>query len=295
MGNNLGYRSIYIHKLRGTSNIPEAVKAGFDSLGNLILGPDSAVVIKPNLCAVKTPETGTTTDVRIVEAIVNELKERFNVSDISIIESDGTQVLADMAFQLLGYERVSNKLNVKLVNLSKAPFSEREFPDNVFIRKLKVPSVIENADLFVSVPKIKTHSSCAFTGVLKNQYGCNPYRRKAIYHKRLEDSIVDLNLIFRPNVIVVDGIVAMEGYKGPTEGIPIRMNTLIFGQDPVAVDHLICRLMGIAPNSVQYLIKAERRGIGRTHYETKGANLNEVKKKFRRFPPRWHNLYGLLR
>jgi uncharacterized protein (DUF362 family) len=277
------------------SDIQRAVKIGFDLCGDFPLRPDSVVVIKPNLCAIKTPETGTTTDVMVVEAIVVELKRRFDVSDISIMESDGTQVLADMAFRLLGYKRVSDRLNVKLVNVSKAPSTEREFPDNIFIKKIKIPSIIEDADFFISVPKIKTHSDCSFTGVLKNQYGCNPYPHKTIYHKRLEDAIVDLNMIFRPNMIVVDGIVAMEGHKGPTDGVPIRMNTLIFGKDPVAVDHLICRLMGINPNSVQYLVEAQRRGIGKFDYETKGSSVNEVKLKFRFSPPRWHNLYGLLR
>jgi uncharacterized protein (DUF362 family) len=294
INNNQGQKPIYIHKLRDRSELPEALKVGFESLGDLGLGPVSKVVIKPNLCAIRTPETGATTDVAVVEAIANHLKDKFAVADISIVESDGTQVLADMAFKLLGYERMANRLNVKLVNLSKAPFSEREFPDNVFIKKLRVPSVIEKADFFISVPKIKIHSDCTFTGVLKNQYGCNPYPRKTIYHKRLDDAIVDFNSIFKPNMIVVDGIVGMEGHKSPTDGVPVRMNTLIFGQDAVAVDHLICRLIGIDPNRVQYLIKAERRGIGETNYKTTGANLDEVKVKFRCSPPRWHNLYGLL-
>jgi len=160
---------------------------------------------------------------------------------------------------------------------------------------VKIPRIIEEADFLISVPKIRTHSDCIFTGVLKNQYGCNPYPGKTIYHKRLDDAIVDLNVIFRPDVTIVDGIVAMEGHKGPTEGVPITMNTLIFGRDPVAVDHLICRLMGIDPNSVRYLIEAERRGVGNINYKTIGANLNEAKVKFRRSPPRWYNLYGLFR
>ena len=65
-------------------------------------------MIKPNLCAIKSPETGTTTDVRVIEAIVDCLKSTFGVDDISVIESDGTQVLADLAFRLLGYEKLIN-------------------------------------------------------------------------------------------------------------------------------------------------------------------------------------------
>jgi uncharacterized protein (DUF362 family) len=271
------------------------VKKGFDSLGDLELSPDSIVVIKPNLCCIKSPETGATTDVRVIEAIVNHLSDEFGVSDICIVESDGTQVLADMAFKLLGYEELSKRLNVKLVNLSRASFSVKAFPKNVFLKEIRIPGIIEDADFFISVPKIKTHIDCLFTCSLKNQYGCNPYPHKTIYHKRLDDAIVDLNLVFKPDLVVVDGIVAMEGWNGPTDGLPLRMNTLIFGRDPVAVDHLVARIMGINPDHVRYLAEAKRRGIGKTVYQTIGRSPEEVKRRFRMSPPRWYNLYGLLR
>jgi len=274
-------------------DIHRYVKQGFDSLGDLKLNGDSVAVIKPNLCCIKSHETGATTDPRVVEGIIHCLKSEYGVSDISIVESDGAQVLADMAFKLLGYEKLSKRLNIRLANLSRSPFSVKEFPKNVFLKKMKVPSIIENADFLISVPKIKTHANCMFTSALKNQYGCNPYPHKAIYHKRLDDAIVDLNVVFKPNLVVVDGIVAMEGYKGPTDGVPIRMNTLIFGRDPVAVDHLIARMMGINPDNVRYLAEAEKRGVGKSKCKTMGANLKEVKKRFRTSPPRWYNLYGL--
>jgi len=280
--------------LKDVNDIYTNVKKGFDSLKDFKLSPDSVVVIKPNLCCIKTPETGATTDARVVEGIINHLKNEFGVSDIYIVESDGTQVLADMAFKLLGYEKLSKRLNVKLVNLSTAPFSVKAFPKNVFLKEVRVPRIMEDADFFISVPKIKTHIDCLFTCSLKNQYGCNPYHHKTIYHKRLDDAIVDLNLVFKPDLVIVDGIVAMEGWKGPTDGVPIRMNTLIFGRDPVAVDHLVARMMGINPDYVRYLAEAERRGVGKSRYITIGRSLKEVKRRFRTSPPRWYNLYGLL-
>lgn len=297
MSNNLGQKSVYIHKLKDMSDIPRAMKTGFDSLGDFMLGPDSAVVIKPNLCCIKPPETGATTDVRIVEEIINYLKNEFGVSDIYIVESDGAQVLADIAFKLLGYEKLSKRLNVKLVNLSRCEFSVKAFPTNanIFLKEMRIPRIMEDADFFISVPKIKTHADCLLTCALKNQYGCNPYPRKTIYHKRLDDAIVDLNLVFKPDLVVVDGIVAMDGWKGPTDGVPIRMNTLIFGRDPVAVDHLVARIMEINPNYVRYLAEAKRRRVGKTTYKTIGVSLKEVKRRFSNSPPRWYNLYGLLR
>ena len=297
MRNNRDCELISILKIEGVHDIYRNVKKGFDSLGDFKLGSDSVVVIKPNLCCIKPPETGATTDVKVVEGIINHLKNEFSVSDIHIVESNGAQVLADMAFKLLGYEKLSKKLNVKLVNLSRCEFSVKAFPSNanVFLKEMRIPHIMENADFFISVPKIKTHTDCLFTCALKNQYGCNPYPRKTIYHKHLDDAIVDFNLVFKPDLVIVDGIVAMDGWKGPTDGVPVRMNTLIFGRDPVAVDHLVARIMGINPNRVHYLAEAKRRGVGKTTYKTIGISLKEVKRRFRTSPPRWYNLYGLLR
>ncbi|MCJ7506462.1 DUF362 domain-containing protein [Candidatus Bathyarchaeota archaeon] len=273
-------------------DIPAIIKEGI-ALVNFSPSANDVVVIKPNLCAIKSSETGTTTDRVVVEGIIKYLKDVCGVSDISIAESDGVQVIADMAFKLLGYEAMSERLDVKLVNLSRSTFSHKLFPSNSVVKKVRVPEVIEKADFLISVPKIKTHTDCSFTATLKNQYGCNPYPRKATYHKRLHDVIVDLNMAFKPDLVVVDGIVAMEG-SGPIDGIPIKMNTLIFGRDPVAVDHLVATLMGINPRKVKYLVEAEMKGVGKTNYVTGGVSPEEIRRKFRTSSPRWYNLYGLL-
>jgi uncharacterized protein (DUF362 family) len=204
-------------------------------------------------------------------------------------------VVADMAFKLLGYEKLSKKLDVKLVNLSKAPFSLKVFPENAFLKEIKIPTVMEKADFFISVPKIKTHGERMFTSALKNQFGCNPNPNKSRLHIRLHDAIVDLNVAFRPDLVVVDGIIAMGGYRGPSEGVPIRMNTLIIAKDPVASDHLVARMMGINPNSVRYLVEAERRGVGTYTYKTIGTIPWEFKNEFRIDPPRLHNFFNLFR
>ena len=289
--------SIVISKVRDAKDIYACVKRGFELIGDLKLGSNSIVVIKPNLCCIKSHETGATTDLRVVEGIITCLKNEYDVSSICIVESDATQVLADMAFKLLGYERLAKRLDVKLVNLSKSPFSLKVFPENAFLKEIRFPHTMEKADFFISVPKIKTHGELGvlLTSALKNQFGCNPDPHKSKLHKRLHDAIVDLNVAFKPNLVIVDGIVAMGGYRGPVDGEPIRMNTLIFGRDPVAIDHLVARIMGINPNSVRYLVEAKRRKVGTTEYKTIGTIPREFKRKFRINPPRLRNLYGLFR
>lgn len=292
--NASGLELISICKVGNVEDIRRSINQSFDLWTDINLDSNSIVVIKPNLCSIKSHETGATTSPIVVEEIIKCLKSRFGVSDISIVESDGSQVLADMAFELLGYQQLAKRLNVKLVNLSKDPFSVKSFSENVFLKEIRVPKIFDDADFFISVPKIKTHSNCFMTCALKNHYGCNPYWRKTRYHKRLNDAIVDFNMAFKPDMIVVDGITAMDGTKGPTDGVPLRMNTLIFGRDSVAVDYFIAQIMGINPNNVRYIVEAERRGLGTTKYRTVGVNPDEIKRKFNIKRPCLRNFYGIL-
>jgi uncharacterized protein (DUF362 family) len=287
--------TILISRLKSTSEIYECIRKGIASMDDLRLGSDSVAMIKPNLCCIRSYETGATTDPRVVEAIIKCLRNDYGIASIYVVESDASQMLADMAFKLLGYEKLAERNNVKLVNLSKSPFTITQFPENTFLKKIRFPSLMKKVNFFISVPKIKTHGANSFTATLKNQFGCNPYPNKSKFHKRLDDAIVDSNAVFKPNLVIVDGIIAMGGYRGPVDGVPIKMNTLIFGKDPVAVDHLISRIMGINPKSVRYLVEAERRGLGTTNYTTIGTIPWEFQRKFKIDPPRLLNLYNLLR
>jgi uncharacterized protein (DUF362 family) len=282
---------VSIVKVNDKSDIYESVRAGLKLIGNPAFSKDDIVAIKPNLCCIKGPETGATTDLRVMEAIIRYLQEEFHVSDISVVESDGTQLLADMAFKLLGYENLCQRMNVKIVNLSKDQFTVKTFEKNAYLKKIKVPETLARATCLISVPKIKIHTLCTFGGTMKNQYGCNPYPKKSIYHSHLTDCVVDLTSVFKPQLVVVDGIVGMEG-RGPVHGVPVKMNNLIFGRDVVAVDHLIGRLIGANPNKVKYIIEAQKRGLGTTKYEVVGAEVEACKRQFS-CPPGRNNLYGL--
>ncbi len=282
---------ISIVKLSDQPNIYESLQSGLKLIGSPKFKKDDVVVIKPNLCCIKGPETGATTDLRVMEAIIRHLQEEFNVSDITVVESDGTQILADMAFKLLGYEELAKKLNFKLVNLSKDKFTYKEYPNNVFMKKIKYPETMARANQLIAVPKIKLHTLCFLGGTMKNQFGCNPYPKKTIYHDNLHDSLVDVTTIFKPNLVVVDGIIGMEG-RGPVGGIPVKMNTLIFGRDAVAVDHLLARIIGVNPDKVKYLNEAKKRGLGTTDYQIVGANLKDVERPFVCAPTK-RKLYGL--
>ena len=97
---------------------------------------------------------------------------------------------------------------------------------------------------------------------MKNFFGLVPgsvygWPKNELHQVGIDESIVELNRIFRRTFAIVDGIVGMEG-NGPIQGTPKPVGVLVMGSDLPAVDATCCRIMGIDPSRVEYL----QHGVG---------------------------------
>ena len=219
------------------------------------------IVIKPNLCCGKSSSCGATTDVTVVESIIRFLNEINPSAEISVIESNNRSIKAHEAFRIFGYAELADKYsNVKLVNISR----DRRYyveVDGYVLANLMMPETLLNMDYFVSVAKLKTHIFERISCVLKNQFGCLTRMHKAGFHPFMSEVLTDLNLMYKPNLCVIDGSPAMEGF-GPTDGTPVHTGLLIIGNDPVATDTVAAQIMGFNPRSVPHLRFAAKHGVG---------------------------------
>jgi uncharacterized protein (DUF362 family) len=121
---------------------------------------------------------------------------------------------------------------------------------------------VTDADLVVSMPKLKTHHWGGVTLSMKNMFGTVPGRiygwpKNVLHWAGLEESILDVAAAVRPRLAIVDGIVGMQG-DGPIKGSAVDVGVILAGTDPVAVDSTAARLMGIDPARVGYLEQAGR-------------------------------------
>jgi uncharacterized protein (DUF362 family) len=128
--------------------------------------------------------------------------------------------------------------------------------------ELWLPVPVVEADVVVSMPKLKTHHWAGATLSLKNCFGCVPGRvygwpKNTLHWAGLDEAIIDVAAAVRPELQIVDGIVGMEG-NGPIQGTPISAGLLVFGSDPVATDATAARLMGLDPARISYLVQAAR-------------------------------------
>ena len=119
------------------------------------------------------------------------------------------------------------------------------------------PRTVLEADLIVSMPKIKTHHWVGFTASMKNLYGTIPgikygWPKNVLHHAGIPETVFDINASLPKTIAIVDGIVCMEG-DGPIMGTAKRLGLVIVGTNPTAVDATVARLMGLAPERVSYL------------------------------------------
>jgi uncharacterized protein (DUF362 family) len=134
---------------------------------------------------------------------------------------------------------------------------------------LYVARTVVQTDVLISLPKLKTHHWAGATLSLKNLFGtlpgiCYGWPKNELHWRGIPNSIVDIALTNTPQLAIVDGIIGMEG-DGPLNGTPKHLGVVVMGTDLVAVDATCCRLMGLDPRRVPYLVLAQQKQLGRLH------------------------------
>lgn len=164
---------------------------------------------------------------------------------------------------------------------------------------------IVNADVYITVPVMKIHDP-GITVALKNQigiaastkYGFNKQagvKQDSYQHKLqhlaqapynwTDKEIVDLSAIAKIKYVLVDAIQCLETQKTANGSNAVRMNTIIAGADPVAVDHICARIMGLNPDDIEHITLAERMGLGTNNDEkitVVGRSVAQTQKRFKK-------------
>jgi uncharacterized protein (DUF362 family) len=146
----------------------------------------------------------------------------------------------------------------------------------------KISRTAMEADLFINIPKIKTHEDTLLTCAAKNMFGFLSRGDKWTHihlQNQLDPYIVFAGLTIPQQLIVVDGILGMEG-AGPLGGSPVALNMVLGGTDIVSTDTVVCNLVGFNPNEITHLIELEKQGIGTLNLQNihiQGENLEQFK------------------
>lgn len=219
------------------------------------------VLLKPNLLFAREAERAVTTHPVVVAAAAKAIFGR-GASRVLVGDSPGYQsgrVVAKKAGILDAIEDVGAEW---------ADFDDQvrvESPDARLVRSFPIARAVREADMVISLPKLKTHTLLRYTGAVKNLFGTVPGLEKGKYHLRFPDTrdfssmLADLLLTIGPSFAIMDGIVAMEG-PGPGSGNPRRFGLLAASANPVALDFACAEAMGYDPAAIDHLREASLRG-----------------------------------
>ena len=241
----------------------------------------SPVLVKPNICT-KRDNTGfSVTDVKLVEALIRLLLQESSNLSIRIVESDSQSKWADAAFDKFGYTALADTLqkedfDVSCVNLSSEDTKKIPFEGGYF-KNPELPEILTRPGYVISVAVAKTHYLTFITGVLKNLFGLLPRKDQGVYHRRINDVILDLVRLVPPNLCIVDARVGVEGWNGPKTR-PVE--TLIIGQKPASVDATMLRVMGFNPEKIRHVVEASKYNQGSLNPEILGDQIRQVMVQF---------------
>lgn len=241
----------------------------------------SPVLIKPNICTINDGTGYSVTRIETVRALTELLLEANQKLSIKIIESDSQSKFAEESFQKFGYTKLCEDMkaagfDVSTVDLSKARLISLSFLGDYF-ENPELPEILFSAGYFVSVAIPKTHYLSFVTGVLKNLFGVLPRKDQAFYHSKIDEVIVDLARIIRPQLNIVDARVGVEGWNGPKTR---KLDAFIMGHGAVSVDSTMVRIMGFEPEQVPHIMKTYDYDLGTITPEILGETIESISVNF---------------
>lgn len=216
------------------------------------------VLLKPNFNSAD-PTPGST-HLDLLRALVQWLRER-GAAEIIVGDRSGMgmthRVMAEK-----GVFHLAQEMGFTALAFDQLPDTEWVHlqPDNTHWRQgFAVPRLLFDVDAVVQTCNLKTHRFGGdFSLSLKNTIGllarmlpgkAYDYMRELHMSTHHQDMIAEANVVYRPALIVVDGVEAFtEG--GPECGKKVQANVVLAGTDRVAVDAVgvaVLRHLGTTP------------------------------------------------
>jgi uncharacterized protein (DUF362 family) len=157
---------------------------------------------------------------------------------------------------------VIERLGAEYVNMSKLKDKVELVVENPRkLEKFKVARIaIDNA--IITVPTMKLLHHTVITMGLKNMFGMLTTRKKYPMHRHgMNNVIYDIVKTLPPHLSIIDGFYGKEG-KGPWQGNPVKMDTIIASVDAVAADATAARCIGINPEIIDHVRWLHEAGVG---------------------------------
>lgn len=217
-------------------NLKESIVKAIDLIGGLkkIINRGDVVFLKPNFNTADPPPASTDIELLkiIVELIYNLGAKLVMIADSSTMTLNTRKIMERKGiFSLLKMETPP-----RIYVLEEEEWIEKEIPSGKYLKKVKIPSLLERVDKLIFLSCLKTHKYAQFTGSLKLSVGLmEPKQRISLHLSHIQEKIAELNTLINPNLIIMDARKCFIT-KGPTNGEIREPNLILASTDRVAID-----------------------------------------------------------
>lgn len=277
--------------------VDESIKKGLENviekLGGLgqFVTKGQTVVVKPNLVSEHGLKNGITkggiaTDIRVVQALVELLSPVAG----KIIIAEGSSINRSETMKMFthyGFDKIKDTYpeKVTLVDLNNDQCVEKRIPHGRRLETRMIPKTLVDADVIINMPVLKLHFAAGASLSIKNFQGAIPPLEKyKVHFFGLWQNLINTYKVIMPDLIIIDGLYGQEDF-GPVSGSPRKMDLLIAGTNPVAVDTVALKLMGLTVEDSPPVLMAYHEGLGpiaEAQIEVRGPSLDEVRCFFKR-------------
>jgi len=238
------------------------VRAAVDALGGIrrFIAKGDVVVVKPNIGWDRKPEQAATTNPEVVATLVRLCLEA-GAAKVKVF--DRTCNDPRRCYVQSGIEAAARAAGAEVSFVDERRFREVKIPGGVAVQSWPIYIDLLEADKVISAPIAKHHGLARLTLAHKNWMGVMGENRGRI-HQRLDVTLVDISTVIRPSLILLDAVrvLTANGPQGGSLGDVKRLDTVIAGTDPVAIDAYGATLFGLTGADLGCVREGARRGLG---------------------------------
>jgi len=237
--------------------------------------PNQTVVVKPNIGWDTTPERAADTNPGLIKRIVEHCLQA-GAKEVYVF--DNTINNWSRSYKNSGIEKAVKDARGKLVPANTENyFQEVTIPKGKRLKTTKVHELILEADVFINVPVLKSHSSTRVSIALKNLMGI-VWDRRYWHRNDLNQCIADFGTFHRkPDLNVVDAynVIMRNGPRGVSKSDVTNMKAQILSTNMVIADAAATKMFGKDPDTIAYLRIADEMGVGTRNLE--GLSIKRIK------------------
>jgi uncharacterized protein (DUF362 family) len=223
-------------------DIKKAVRQAVKKIG-LPRVKGKKVLIKPN-CNSPDKYPGTTNPEVVVQLI--ELCQKAGAKEIIVGDKSSVFWLesTEKVMKTIGLWQAVEKAGAKILPFDKDEWVKIEPERALHWQRFKVPEIITEAEIIISVPVIHTHRITNISLSLKNSVGILDGWNRKVMHLAgdIQEKIAELNLAYEVDLVVLDGSKAFIS-GGPDKGEMVEPNTIVASKSRVQADIAAYKLL----------------------------------------------------